>query len=118
MVLRFINGTAYNWEQCRSTITLIKAISLSITKKIFQSDERWSVILDPVDESEICDVTVTQQGSDDVIIQDVLFGDVWICSGQSNMEWPMDKIFDAEQEIAEMADFNIRLDVNIYELLN
>ena len=64
--------------------------------------------MDPVTEGEICEVRITQEGSDDVIIQDVLFGDVWVCSGQSNMEWPMNAIFNAAEEIADLANFNIR----------
>jgi sialate O-acetylesterase len=41
--------------------------------------------------------------------QDVLFGDIWVCSGQSNMEWPMQSIINAEEEIADIATFdNIR----------
>ncbi len=33
-------------------------------------------------------------------IRDVLVGDVWLCSGQSNMEWRVDQANNAEQEIA------------------
>lgn len=32
--------------------------------------------------------TVTIQGEDTVVLDDVLLGEVWLCSGQSNMEWP------------------------------
>ncbi len=33
-------------------------------------------------------------------IEDLWFGDVWICSGQSNMEWPLAQTRDAEADIA------------------
>jgi hypothetical protein len=47
-------------------------------------------------------------------LQDVLFGDIWVCSGQSNMEWPMKSIFNAQEEIADIATFdNIRSDTNL-----
>jgi sialate O-acetylesterase len=32
------------------------------------------------------------KASNEIIIKDVLFGDVWICSGQSNMELPMERV--------------------------
>jgi len=32
--------------------------------------------------------------------EDVWFGDVWICSGQSNMEWPLSQSANAEAEVA------------------
>ena len=75
----------------------------------FQSNGEWSAKLEPVKEGEICEIQIVQEGSDDVTIRDVLFGDVWVCSGQSNMEWPLNAIFDAQQEIADMANYNIRL---------
>ena len=39
---------------------------------------------------------------------DVLVGDVWLCSGQSNMEWSVRASLDARAEIAASADDNIR----------
>ena len=46
---------------------------------------------------------------DTVIIRDILIGEVWICSGQSNMEWPL-KNSKFYQEALEDADQpNIRL---------
>ena len=38
----------------------------------------------------------------------VIFGDVWFCSGQSNMEMQMYRIANATEEIEISADFNIR----------
>jgi sialate O-acetylesterase len=49
------------------------------------------------------------QGNNTILLNDVLIGEVWICSGQSNMEWTANmKIMNAQQEI-EAADYpNIR----------
>ncbi len=41
-------------------------------------------------------------------IHDVMVGDVWLCSGQSNMEWPVAQARDAEAEIAVATDRSIR----------
>ena len=39
----------------------------------------------------------------------ILFGDVWLCSGQSNMEQKMRHIEEPEREMTEsMADFGVR----------
>jgi sialate O-acetylesterase len=34
-----------------------------------------------------------------ITLDDVLFGDVWTCSGQSNMQWSLSRIFNASIEI-------------------
>ncbi len=45
-------------------------------------------------------LTMTVQGTSTVTIHDILVGEVWLCSGQSNMEWTVRNSNDAEQEIA------------------
>ncbi|WP_223815904.1 sialate O-acetylesterase [Adhaeribacter rhizoryzae] len=42
--------------------------------------------------------------SNAVTVKDILFGDVWICSGQSNMELPMARVSDKYAEIIAKAD--------------
>ena len=39
----------------------------------------------------------------------VLVGDVWVCSGQSNMEWPLKSAFSPENDIAGATNPRIRL---------
>jgi sialate O-acetylesterase len=49
-------------------------------------DGRWIVYLNALPASaEPADLTVT--GKNKIIVHDVLVGDVWLCSGQSNMEF-------------------------------
>lgn len=43
------------------------------------------------------------KGSNELVINDVLVGDVWLASGQSNMEWP---VRDANNATAEIAAAN------------
>ena len=48
--------------------------------------------------------------SDQVVFDDVLIGEVWLTSGQSNMEWPMRaRILNQKEEIAEVNFSNIRM---------
>ena len=54
------------------------------------------------------EMTVTGR-ADTVRFTNVVVGDVWLCSGQSNMEWRLDPTTDCEAEIAASANPNIRL---------
>src|SRR5437867_4250424 len=53
--------------------------------------------------------TLTVEGRNSIELKNVLVGEVWVCSGQSNMEWPLSKSFEAEKDIADSTDPNIRL---------
>lgn len=53
--------------------------------------------------------TLKISGSSDIEIQDVLIGEVWFCSGQSNMEWPTNNSYGAEVEIVAANHPQIRL---------
>ncbi len=43
---------------------------------------------------------LTVKGNNTIEIKDVLIGEVWLCSGQSNMEWPVSRSTNAAEEIA------------------
>merc|ERR1712062_930369 len=44
------------------------------------------------------------------VIDDVIFGDVWVCSGQSNMGWAMRGVTNRTEEVAKTAEYpNIRM---------
>ncbi|CAF0737628.1 unnamed protein product [Adineta ricciae] len=63
----------------------------------------WSVTLDPVSDEGPYDIHVSQPLANGtlvtIVLHDVLFGDVWICSGQSNMQMAVTDIFNATEEI-------------------
>lgn len=67
---------------------------------------RWQAELPPMEASvEPADLVITS-GEKTLTVHDVLVGDVWLCSGQSNMEWRVDQANNAEQEIAA-ANFSL-----------
>jgi len=62
-------------------------------------DGRWLVVLDAIPASST-PAELTVSGKNTLHVADVLVGDVWLCSGQSNMEFPVSRAQNAEQEIA------------------
>ena len=71
---------------------------------------KWSLKLDPIKSGGPFDLTVA--GSTMVTVNDVLVGEVWIGSGQSNMSFPFPKVKDYAKEKAaanfpEIRMFNV-----------
>ncbi|CAF1052728.1 unnamed protein product [Rotaria sordida] len=76
----------------------------SYLSSIHSSDESiWSVTLDAESEEGPFELVATQtflNGSRiSIRLHDVLFGDVWLCSGQSNMAMAVQRIFNGSSEI-------------------
>jgi sialate O-acetylesterase len=69
----------------------------------------WSVTLDPVTDEGPFDIHVSQPLANGTLVtitlHDVLFGDVWVCSGQSNMQMAVLDIFNATEEIANAGNY-------------
>ncbi|MEX2381241.1 MAG: sialate O-acetylesterase [Opitutales bacterium] len=76
---------------------------------VADGDGKWMVSLTPLPASaEGRDLTVAGSGST-VIREDVLVGDVWIGSGQSNMQWSVSQSDNPDEEIANAEHPMIRL---------
>ena len=74
-----------------------------------QADEEgaWKVVLQPMGAGGPDELTV--KGKNSIVIQDVLVGEVWVASGQSNMQWSVSRSANPEQEIAKANYPKIRL---------
>jgi sialate O-acetylesterase len=68
----------------------------------------WHVFLDPVQEYG-GPHTLTVAGKNTITFNDVLIGEVWVCAGQSNMQWSLNNTNDADLERAAAKFPNIRL---------
>ena len=53
--------------------------------------------------------TIRIKGSNTIKLENVLVGEVWVCSGQSNMQWTVNNSNNPEEEIANAKYPNIRL---------
>lgn len=69
---------------------------------------KWMVRLQPIKAGGPFRMVVESVG-EKLILEDILIGDVWICSGQSNMWRPVTDVHDAEKEIEDAKYPGIRL---------
>ncbi|MGD0078444.1 MAG: sialate O-acetylesterase, partial [Sedimentisphaerales bacterium] len=69
---------------------------------------KWEVKIGPfIAQKDGHDLTV--EGKNTVVLKNVLVGEVWVCSGQSNMEFPLSWSANSQQEINEANYPQIRL---------
>jgi sialate O-acetylesterase len=62
-------------------------------------DGKWEISLDPMPANATGQALEIVSEDHSIILDDVLLGDVWICGGQSNMEWRLRSSRDADIEI-------------------
>jgi len=100
--------TLWGWAKTGETIT-IKAGWLDNELSVnVGSQGTWRVILPtPVAGGPY---TIRLKGYNEILLEDVLIGEVWLCSGQSNMEWSANMgINNAQEEIQNSNYPEIRL---------
>lgn len=76
-------------------------------KTITDHNSRWKVTLSTPAAGG--PYTISIKTTYEVILQNVMIGEVWLCSGQSNMEWSMNASADGVEEIPNANHPNIRL---------
>lgn len=76
-------------------------------------DGKWMAGVGPFSAGGPFELKITPYGAGDktkaVVFSDVMVGDVWICSGQSNMEWSVKRSNNADEEIAAADHGKLRL---------
>ncbi len=87
--------TIWGWANAGEKVT----IQFNKQTKSTRTDElgKWIITLEP--EQAGGPFVMTVKGKNKITINDILVGEVWICSGQSNMEWPVRSSNNAAAEI-------------------
>ncbi|NLR58384.1 hypothetical protein HGH93_09760 [Chitinophaga polysaccharea] len=67
---------------------------------------QWKVLLQP--ETAGGPYSLSFKGNNTITLHDILMGDVWVCSGQSNMEFQVNGVINAAAEEAASTNPNIR----------
>ncbi len=85
------------------------SVSIGTQVQSTQADDNgdWKIILNPMPTATALVLRATGE-KNGVALKNVAVGDVYLCSGQSNMEWPVEKSNNAEAEIKAAIFPNIR----------
>ena len=95
----------WGWADPREEVTV--TIDQQRKAAIAGHDGKWIVELDPIPAGG--PYTLTIKGKNEIRFEDVLVGEVWVCSGQSNMEWPVSASNDPDLEARTAKYPKIRL---------
>jgi sialate O-acetylesterase len=100
MVLQHgMKAPVWGWAPAGSDVT-VKFMGQALTAKA-DANGKWQTAFAPLAISaEPKEMTVTS-GDKTVTVADILVGDVWLCSGQSNMEFTVSRTDQAEQDIKD-----------------
>lgn len=97
-----IHGTANTGEKISVEIGGQKATATA------DNQGKWSVVLSPMQAAEDLTLTITA-GKQRKVFSHVAVGEVWLCSGQSNMAFMLCQAESGKQDIAAADDPQLRL---------
>jgi len=96
----------WGWADAGEAVTI--TLGDKTAKTTADANGKWRVDLDPVT-TAATPLTLTVAGKNSLKFDDVLVGDVWVCSGQSNMQLPLKVVHNAATEIPKANDSQLRL---------
>ncbi len=103
--------TFWGWADEGEMVTVEfqgQKVSVAAFRQLPSPLSRWQVKIGPF-KANATPASLVVQGKNRVERKNVLVGDVWICTGTANMEFPLNKSADAEQELAAASHPLIRL---------
>ncbi|MCE1198889.1 MAG: sialate O-acetylesterase, partial [Marinilabiliales bacterium] len=90
-----------------ATITVEAANQKRVTRSM--KDGSWQVWLAPMKPGKPFQIRVSSDRGDKLLLEDLLAGDVWLCAGQSNMEFPLERSEGGKAAIDHSQNRSIRL---------
>lgn len=102
---RDVSLTIWGWASADENVSVTLNGKTYSTKA--DTDGNWKIALPPQQAGGPHELHF--KGKNEITVSNVLFGDVWVCSGQSNMELPMERVKEKYRDvIAQATNPNIR----------
>ena len=102
MVLQHGKSTSV-WGTASPDIKVSVAFGEQTVEATADAKGNWKATLAPLSVSaEPASLKITATDGSEIEIKDILVGEVWMCSGQSNMQWTLTKAKDPAAETADL----------------
>ncbi len=89
------------WGSADKGEEVVVTFALQQFKAVADEDGRWQVQLKPMSANKENRQMVISGEANEIKIDDILVGDVWVCSGQSNMYFELARITNAEKFLVQ-----------------
>jgi sialate O-acetylesterase len=106
VIQRETKAPVWGWADPGEKVTVTGSWGAK-AETVTHDNGKWAVKLDTPKAGGPLAVTIA--GNNKIELKDVLSGEVWVCSGQSNMQLQVNECRDAEREIAKATYPKIRL---------
>ena len=98
--------TIWGWADAGEKIKLKTTWDTTTYNAVASSSAKWNLKIKTPVAGGPYQMTIT--GNNNIVLEDVLIGEVWVCSGQSNMEMSVSWGLPYESDVANATDKNIR----------
>ena len=100
--------TLWGWADPAEKIFVSTSWSNTIDSVTATGDANWKIKINtPIAGGPY---TITLNGRSTIVLEDIMIGEVWVCSGQSNMEWSSNQnLKQIVEELPNSSNNNIRL---------
>ncbi len=88
---------------------LVAMVGAAKKTTVIEADSVWNIFVDKQQANSNPQQMIITCGEEIITCHNILIGDIWVCSGQSNMEWPLEKEMHFKDEIAQTNQPLIRL---------
>lgn len=99
----------WGWGRAASTVVITASWSKDTVRTVIDGGGTWRTALPTIEAGGPYTLSV-ESGNQKITLQNLLLGDVWLCSGQSNMEWGGEQnLKEILDELPQVNDNQIRL---------
>jgi sialate O-acetylesterase len=97
------------WGKAGSGSEIVGKFNQQVEKCVVNESGEWDLNFNPVPAGGPYTLRVTAGNQQEILLNDILVGELWICAGQSNMEFQLKDASNVASDISKASNTNIRL---------